>query len=107
MWILAPCSQPISWTVFGVSSQLVYLGAFFWTQPAGNPAVHFPSATTAPAKALKQQGKLGCIRTGAFADMIAVPGSGSLEKACTEVLSHTGRVPWLMVNGALHHPAGL
>jgi cytosine/adenosine deaminase-related metal-dependent hydrolase len=77
------------------------------TNPAMNAHALLETITTAPAKAIKQQGKLGCIQSGALADLIAVPSSGSLENACTEVLSHTARVPWMMVNGHLQHPSAL
>jgi cytosine/adenosine deaminase-related metal-dependent hydrolase len=77
------------------------------TNPAMNAHALLETITTAPAKAIKQQGKLGCIQSGALADLIAVPSSGSLENACTEVLSHTARVPWMMVNGRLQHPSAL
>jgi imidazolonepropionase-like amidohydrolase len=61
--------------------------------------------TVAPARALKQHGRLGCIQPGALADMIAVPGSDCLETACSEVVNHAGRVSWMMVNGRLNSPA--
>jgi cytosine/adenosine deaminase-related metal-dependent hydrolase len=77
------------------------------TNPAMDAHTLLETITTAPAKALKLHGKLGCIQEGALADMIALPGSGSVETACAEVLGHTARVPWMMVNGSLHRPAAL
>jgi imidazolonepropionase-like amidohydrolase len=77
------------------------------TNPAMDAHTLLETITTAPAKALKLHGKLGCILEGALADMIALPGSGSVETACAEVLGHTARVPWMMVNGSLHRPAAL
>jgi cytosine/adenosine deaminase-related metal-dependent hydrolase len=51
------------------------------------------------AAAIGMSGRLGEIRTGAFADMIAVRYSGSLGDAVAAVLAHEGNVEWSMVAG--------
>ena len=57
------------------------------------------TVTIAPAKALQKRDKLGCIKPGALADLIAVPGTGSLSEPAAEVVNHRGPVSWMMVNG--------
>jgi cytosine/adenosine deaminase-related metal-dependent hydrolase len=57
--------------------------------------------TTNPARALRRENALGKIVPGALADLIAVPVSGPPERACEEIVAHTGAVPWMMVDGNL------
>ncbi|MEY5025068.1 MAG: hypothetical protein RLZZ244_596 [Verrucomicrobiota bacterium] len=56
--------------------------------------------TLGPAKALRREGELGCLQTGAFADLIGVPLKGAHEGEAGEaVLAHQGRISWMMVGG--------
>lgn len=57
------------------------------------------TVTLAPARALGKAGELGCISSGALADLIAMPCSGSLDLAAAECIAHTGPVSWMMVDG--------
>jgi cytosine/adenosine deaminase-related metal-dependent hydrolase len=62
------------------------------------------TVTLAPAKALRKRDKLGCIKPGALADLIAVPGTGSLSEAAAEVVEHRGPVSWMMIDGCVKAP---
>ena len=55
--------------------------------------------TLAPARALQQEGQLGCIRTNAIADLIAIHYSGPSEDAAEAVVAHSSAIPWMMVGG--------
>ena len=55
--------------------------------------------TLAPARALGEEGRLGCIAPGALADLIAIPVSGRPEEAAAACVAHTGRVPWMLLDG--------
>lgn len=57
------------------------------------------TVTVAPARALGEEGRLGCIRPEAFADLIALPFCGAPEDAAAACVSHSGRVPWMLLNG--------
>ena len=58
------------------------------------------SATTVAAQVIRQEGKLGCIKAGAFADLIVVDGN-PLQKL--EVFQDQGRhIPLIMQGGKLH-----
>ena len=52
--------------------------------------------TTNPARALQQENTLGKIRSGAFADLIAVPCNG--RELFEEIVAFTGE-PWMMMAG--------
>jgi cytosine/adenosine deaminase-related metal-dependent hydrolase len=69
------------------------------TEPSLGADELLETVTLAPAKALRKHDKLGCIKPDALADMIAVPGTGSLSEAAAEVVNHRGPVSWMMVNG--------
>ena len=56
-------------------------------------------ATVNPAAALGQQGMLGQIRPGAYADLIAVPAMDATANAYESIVGFDGAVPWMMVNG--------
>ncbi len=62
------------------------------------------TVTLSPARALNKTNELGCIKPGALADLIAVPGTGSTGKAAAEVVSHRGPVSWMMVDGRMKIP---
>lgn len=55
--------------------------------------------TLNPARALRKEGQLGCIRPGALADLIAVPYEGSIENATQAVVDFRFNVPWMMLDG--------
>ena len=57
--------------------------------------------TRAPARALGLDGRLGCIREGAFADLIAIPcGQGGTPNTIyAEILACRESTVWQMVNG--------
>jgi len=58
------------------------------------------SATTVAAQVIRQEGKLGCIKAGAFADLIVVDGN-PLQKL--ELFQGQGRhIPLIMQGGRLH-----
>jgi len=55
--------------------------------------------TLNPARALRKEGQLGCIRPGALADLIALPYEGSIENAAEGVVDYRFDVPWMMLDG--------
>ena len=56
----------------------------------------FQMATVNPARALRQENTLGKIRSGAFADLVAVPFNGG--NLFEEIVAFTGE-PWMMIAG--------
>lgn len=65
------------------------------------------TVTTAPARFLGLDGRLGVLKAGALADMIAVPTGGAstgpcgVEEACASVVRHEGEMPWVMIGGRI------
>ena len=57
------------------------------------------TTTVNPARALRQEGRLGIIAPGAFADLIAVPASGNVAAAHEEIVSFERPIPWSMIDG--------
>jgi cytosine/adenosine deaminase-related metal-dependent hydrolase len=57
--------------------------------------------TTNAAAALRQSDALGRIRAGFFADLIALPFTGTLGTVMEAIVAHEGEVTWSMVNGSL------
>jgi cytosine/adenosine deaminase-related metal-dependent hydrolase len=57
------------------------------------------TVTLAPARALGQEGLLGCIAPDALADLIAIPFRGPPEEAAAACVAYAGRVPWMMLDG--------
>lgn len=57
------------------------------------------TVTLAPARALGQEGLLGCLAPGAYADLIAIPFAGAPAEAAAACIDHAGRVPWMMLDG--------
>lgn len=55
--------------------------------------------TVNPALALGQQGRLGLLRAGALADLIALPLSGDPLHVYQEIVSYSLPIPWMMVDG--------
>jgi len=58
-------------------------------------------ATVNAAAALGQSETLGSLRAGHFADLLAVPFGGSIAGIADEIISFSGQVPWLMVDGKI------
>jgi cytosine/adenosine deaminase-related metal-dependent hydrolase len=57
------------------------------------------TVTIHPARALRRHGLLGQIVPGAFADLIALPVSGSVADLHEEIVRYAAPVPWLMIDG--------
>ncbi len=67
--------------------------------PSVSPREALEMATINGASALGQRDQLGCIRAGAFADLIALPiATGNIFESIT---AFSGEVPWMMVNGGV------
>jgi cytosine/adenosine deaminase-related metal-dependent hydrolase len=67
--------------------------------PDVSPRQVLEMTTVNGAAALGQEGKLGCITSGAAADLIALPGSkGDLFE---NIVAFEGPVPWMMMDGAV------
>lgn len=59
------------------------------------------TTTINPARALRQERRLGKIAPGALADLIAVPTSGSVATAHEEIVSFERPTPWSMIDGEI------
>ena len=71
--------------------------------PGVSPRQALEMTTVNGATALGRQGELGCLRSGAFADLIALPiSSGDIFE---NIVEFSGDVPWMMVNGDVIAPA--
>jgi cytosine/adenosine deaminase-related metal-dependent hydrolase len=55
--------------------------------------------TVYPAKAIGLARRLGTIEVGAFADLIAIPYSGSRDEVDGAIIAHTDPILWMMVQG--------
>jgi imidazolonepropionase-like amidohydrolase len=51
------------------------------------------------ARALGMQGQVGCLRTGAYADLIALSYTGEIRKIEEAIVSHQGPVDSVMISG--------
>ncbi len=67
--------------------------------PSLSPETVLHMVTLAPAKAIGQEGLLGEITQGAYADLIALPCSGNHDNLYSAVIETTARPHWVMVNG--------
>jgi cytosine/adenosine deaminase-related metal-dependent hydrolase len=65
---------------------------------AVSPREALEMVTTNGAAALGQRDALGCLATGAYADMIALPVSAKND-IYENIVAFSGNVPWMMVNG--------
>ena len=74
-------------------------------EPGLSPEDLLATVTLAPARALRQEGQLGCVSPGALADLIAIPLDGCAEKnarhAAEACVGYKGWIPWMMVNGKI------
>ena len=68
-------------------------------EPWLSPREVLEMVTINPAAALGQRGMLGQIRGGAYADLIALPATGSTPNAYESIVSFDSSIPWMMVNG--------
>ena len=57
------------------------------------------TVTTHPARALRRTGQLGKIASGAWADLIALPVSGSVAAVHEEIVRFERPIPWMMIDG--------
>lgn len=64
-----------------------------------SPCEALDMVTINGATALGQGERLGCIRAGAFADLIALPAS--TDDLFENIVAFSGTVPWMMINGAV------
>jgi cytosine/adenosine deaminase-related metal-dependent hydrolase len=71
---------------------------FHSSEPTLPPEKIFEMVTVKPAFALRQQNRLGRIRSGFRADLIAIPCNQS-DDLFEHILAFDGDVDWIMVNG--------
>ena len=83
----------------GSFSLLDELRALAVTTPSLSPVELLETITRAPARALGLDGCLGCIRPGAFADLIALPCTGDVGKIHAEILACRRPTEWQMIHG--------
>jgi cytosine/adenosine deaminase-related metal-dependent hydrolase len=57
--------------------------------------------TTNAARALDMEDKLGVLRPGACADLIALPVTGNLETVHEEIVDFRPPIPWMMIDGKI------
>jgi cytosine/adenosine deaminase-related metal-dependent hydrolase len=82
----------------GSFSLLEELRAFAAWHPQFTPAELLATITLHPARALAHAGRLGCVRAGAWADLVAFP-CGDEANIYAEVLGCREPVSWMMVHG--------
>jgi cytosine/adenosine deaminase-related metal-dependent hydrolase len=75
------------------------MNLFATTHPGMKPGTILEMATVNGAHALGMVGKLGVLRAGAFADLVAIPFSGAPQEACAAVVHHPGSVDASMIDG--------
>jgi cytosine/adenosine deaminase-related metal-dependent hydrolase len=73
--------------------------AFAGKHPEISPEVIVRMATVNGAQALGKAGQIGEVTPGAFADVVAIPFSGSASEAYSAVLHHRGDVTASLING--------
>jgi cytosine/adenosine deaminase-related metal-dependent hydrolase len=89
----------------GSFSLLEELRAFDECNPGFDSEQLLAFITRHPARALKLEGRLGCLRAGAWADAIALPcGSAGAGNIHAEIVDCRERVAWMMVNGIVTNP---
>jgi cytosine/adenosine deaminase-related metal-dependent hydrolase len=76
---------------------------FFRKNAGVSPRDALEMATENGAAALGQRDRLGCIRAGAFADLIALPiSTGDIFE---NIVAFSGDVRWMMANGVVTSPS--
>lgn len=84
----------------GSFSVLAELRALSQAVPALSPRELLTMATLNPARAIGLAGRLGCIRPGALADLVAAPlGEGSPGNIHAEIIGHPAPIDWMLVHG--------
>ena len=85
----------------GSFSLLEELRALSASNPALSSVELLQTITRAPAQALGLDGRLGCIRPGAFADLISIPCGevGTANTIHAEIIACREPTVWQMVNG--------
>lgn len=68
-------------------------------EPSLRPQEILAAVTVNPAFALGEAGRLGVLRKGAWADLIAVPCEVKPVAAYAAVVAYTKRVPWVHIGG--------
>jgi len=75
---------------------------FLDAHPGFTPHEALHMATTVPTRFLGFGGRLGVLKSGGLADMIAVPTPPCpVEETCGSVVEHDGDVPWVMIGGSV------
>lgn len=74
--------------------------AFALVNSTVHPEAILKMATINGARALGLTDKVGALKRGAFADVIALPVQGKLANACETIVHHTGNVAANMIGGA-------
>lgn len=69
--------------------------------PSVSPAEALAMVTVNAAAAIGLSGQIGELRTGAFADMIALPFNGGAAEVVDAIVGHDAPVQWSMVNGGV------
>ncbi len=73
---------------------------FLEAHPAFSAEEALRMAMTVPARFLGLEGRLGVLKPGALADVVALPTSACpMEETCASVVRHEGEVPWVMIGG--------
>ena len=84
----------------GSFSLLAELRALAAATPALDPAEMLAMITRNPARALRLEGKLGCVKSGAWADLVAFPMTAANPRNIhAEVVDCRAPSTWLMVHG--------
>jgi len=68
-------------------------------EPWLDPSMLLQMVTLNPARALQRRGELGCLRPGAFADLIALPLAESPRDVYEAVVQNRKPIAWMMSNG--------
>jgi cytosine/adenosine deaminase-related metal-dependent hydrolase len=72
--------------------------AFHIAFPMVAPLDILKMVTTNSARALQHEGRLGVLRTGAYADIIAITSAGSGQDLFAQIIAFKGE-PWVMIGG--------
>ena len=73
--------------------------AFATKHEGVSPETILKMATMNSARAIGQEGKLGELKRGAFADIITVPYTGDIGKSISAVLNHKGDISASLIGG--------
>ena len=59
------------------------------------------TVTVNPARALGRKGHLGQIKSGALADLIALPATGTIGHIHEDIVNHDEPISWMMIDGQI------